>query len=88
MKLRYKLLIGLPLLAVVSVCGLLWGIQHTGRKALEAAMAEVAADGGPMDYLGFAQPDLPDADNAALAWLRAVELLEAIDAGGLPDFSV
>jgi len=80
MKLRHKLLIGLPVIAVVCVAALLWGIQHTGKRALADAMAGVVADGGVADFRGFARPDLADADNAAVAWLAAVEPLEGIDA--------
>ena len=79
MKLRHKLLIGLPVLALLCAGALWWGIQYTGKKALAEAMAGVVADGGVTDFRVFARPDLADADNAAVAWLAAVEPLEAID---------
>lgn len=79
MKLRHKLLIGLPVLALVCVGALWWGIRYTGKQALADAMAGVIADGGVADFRGFARPDLADADNAAVAWLAAVAPLEGID---------
>lgn len=78
-----KKLFKFGLIALVMVIGFLVGvallIDYTGRKRLAEEIARIEALGGVLDFSSYAQPDLPDAENAALLWLEAAELLERAD---------
>ena len=80
MKLRYKLaaggFVGL-LVFLVAVAGL---IQWSGQRALDREIDLVVAAGGARDFSAFADLDIPDDENAALAWLDAFRALDTFDA--------
>ena len=80
MKLRYKLaaggFVGL-LVFLVAVAGL---IQWSGQRALDREIDLVVAAGGARDFSAFADLDIPDDQNAALAWLAAAAEFERINA--------
>lgn len=71
-----KILIGIA--AVVVLLGVLYGVSLARSKArLRQAYADLEQDGRPMDANEVLPPEVPDAQNAAALYERAVALMKA-----------
>ncbi|UCD53386.1 MAG: hypothetical protein JSW27_12195 [Phycisphaerales bacterium] len=71
-----KILIGITV--VVVVLGVLYGVSLARSKAkLRRAYADLEQDGRPMDAGAVLPPEVPDAQNAAVLYERAVTLMKA-----------
>lgn len=80
MKLRYKIALGSFVGLLVFLAAVAWLIQWSGQRALEHEIQQVIAAGGARDFSAFDELNIPDDQNAALAWLAAAAELERINA--------
>ncbi|MEM7624676.1 MAG: hypothetical protein AAF333_03495 [Planctomycetota bacterium] len=79
MKLRYKIAFGGFVCLMVFHAAVAWLIQWSGQRALEREIEQVIAAGGARDFSAFDELDIPDDENAALAWLEVFRELDKFD---------
>lgn len=79
MKLRDKIALGSFAGLFVFLVGVAWLIDYSGQKKLEAAVQAIIDAGGIRDFSSFEALQVPDDENAALAWIAVFDAIREFD---------